>query len=598
MLELPVCDGRVPHQVLVDAIAAEFAWPIIGRFFTRTVYRQLDVQRKANSLSLWRGTVCLADGLSETQYPLGADRPWQGEDAVWQQVHERVGWTVFLQELWGRPYWPSAQFYDPQEREVATTRRRADCGWLVVEVTENLPDVEAGMQELTVVPTVSGVAVGTITIPTPGGFLYAHELRVEITKESGYELCRAAVREGLLGRPLAGPASLRVRLTATAAQHTQAGPQPAVPANPAFAPGMASALRRVLSTDERSIVIGRRAHGAIGTSVSRRAALPAAAAHELIAAAAVVGEPVLQTPTTHALTAPVIYAPDVIWRSVRPAPPVAVTRANNAVKRRGPLSSLLSPQITRTLQRTYKAALHVKDHIRSRMAVTERLPILMYHRVAPAGAPRLARYRVTPAAFEAQLQYLHDNGFYSVGLEDWRKAMVTQQPLPGRAVLLTFDDGTLDFFTYAWPLLQRYGFSAIVFLVAEEIGGSNRWDRAYGEAVPLLGWEHICQLQAVGIEFGSHSATHARLTALAPAGVVREGARSRMLLERELGVPVTAFSYPHGAEDQVVQHLIGACGYIFGLSCRAGLSGFQDPLLALPRIEVTDSDSLQSLVVL
>jgi peptidoglycan/xylan/chitin deacetylase (PgdA/CDA1 family) len=84
---------------------------------------------------------------------------------------------------------------------------------------------------------------------------------------------------------------------------------------------------------------------------------------------------------------------------------------------------------------------------------------------------------------------LHDNDFHSVSLEDWRKAMVAQQPLPGRAMLLTFDDGTLDFLTYAWPLLQRYGFSAIVFLVAEEIGGSNRWDRAYGEVVPLLGWQ-------------------------------------------------------------------------------------------------------------
>jgi hypothetical protein len=79
--------------------------------------------------------------------------------------------------------------------------------------------------------------------------------------------------------------------------------------------------------------------------------------------------------------------------------------------------------------------------------------------------------------------------------------------------------------------------------------------------------------------------------------VVREGARSRAILERELKVPIRTFAYPYGDVDQVVQHLIGACGYVFGLSCRPGLSSFQDPLLILPRLEVAGSDSLREFVV-
>ena len=106
----------------------------------------------------------------------------------------------------------------------------------------------------------------------------------------------------------------------------------------------------------------------------------------------------------------------------------------------------------------------------------------------------------------------------------------------------------------------------------------------------------IRQLQDEGIEFGSHTASHRPLTALPLAEIVREGARSRALLGRELGRPITAFAYPYGDTDQVVQHLIGACGYVFGLSCRPGLSRFQDPLLALPRIEVAGSDGLQEFV--
>jgi peptidoglycan/xylan/chitin deacetylase (PgdA/CDA1 family) len=230
------------------------------------------------------------------------------------------------------------------------------------------------------------------------------------------------------------------------------------------------------------------------------------------------------------------------------------------------------------------------------LVVTERLPILMYHRVAPAGSATMARYRVSPEAFEEQLCYLCDAGYYSVSLEEWRAAVEAKKPLAGRAVLITFDDGYLDFLTHAWPLLRRAGFTATVFLVTDAIGQANAWDWAYGEEIPLLGWQDIARLQSAGVEFGSHSASHQALTTLSPADVVREGVRSRTILERQLGVPTNAFAYPYGDTDQVVRHLIGASGYIFGLSCRPGLSRFEDSLLALPRVEVTGSDRLQDFI--
>jgi len=228
---------------------------------------------------------------------------------------------------------------------------------------------------------------------------------------------------------------------------------------------------------------------------------------------------------------------------------------------------------------------------------TDRLPILMYHRVAPTGSPALRSYRVTPGAFEEQLGFLRDAGYSGIRLEDWQIAMARKKPLPGRAVVITFDDGYRDFHTYAWPLLKRYGFSATVFLVVDEIGRSSHWDRFHGEEAPLLGWREIWQLQSEGVEFGSHSATHRPLTKLSMIEVVLEGARSRAILERELKVPIQAFAYPYGAVNQVVQHLIGACGYVFGLSCRPGLSSSQDSLLMLPRIGVTGFDSLREFAV-
>jgi peptidoglycan/xylan/chitin deacetylase (PgdA/CDA1 family) len=160
---------------------------------------------------------------------------------------------------------------------------------------------------------------------------------------------------------------------------------------------------------------------------------------------------------------------------------------------------------------------------------------------------------------------------------------------------MTFDGGYLDFFQYAWPLLKRFDFTATVFLVAESIGKTNSWEKAEFEEVQLMGWPEILQLQDAGIEFGSMSATHQPLTALSPTEIVREGAKSRAILERGLEKSVKSFAYPYGDVDPIVAHLIGASGYIFGVSYRSNFSSFDDALLSLPRIKVTAENFLWQL---
>jgi len=176
------------------------------------------------------------------------------------------------------------------------------------------------------------------------------------------------------------------------------------------------------------------------------------------------------------------------------------------------------------------------------------------------------------------------------------RAAEARRPLPGRAVVLTFDDGDASFAEHAWPLLERYGFSALVFLVAEEVGGESRWDAAFAPPFPLLGWGEVERLARAGVEFGSHSARHVPLTALSPAGVVREAARSRAILSRRLGRPVEAFAYPYGDVDPAVAHLAGACGYLYGLTCERARAGFESAPLLLPRLEVAGEDGLAEFV--
>ncbi|HLP87790.1 MAG TPA: glycosyltransferase [Nostocaceae cyanobacterium] len=225
------------------------------------------------------------------------------------------------------------------------------------------------------------------------------------------------------------------------------------------------------------------------------------------------------------------------------------------------------------------------------------IPILMYHHIAPTGASQFTRWRVHPEAFEEQLRFLRDIGAYSITLAELRWMMLTKKPLPGRPIFITFDDGYLDFATYAWPLLKRYGFSATVFIVADLVGKSNSWDSVYfGEDLALLGWKQIKQLQAEGVEFGSHSLTHSPLTALSATEILREASQSQAIIERNLGLAIKAFAYPYGDLDPLVKYLIRQCGYDLGFSCRPGLTSFQDSLLQLPRLEIQGNYSLQEFI--
>ncbi|MEG4799255.1 sulfotransferase [Microcoleus sp. ARI1-B5] len=488
VVELPVCDGIVAGAVLEDAIAAQFAWQILDRFF------------QCNPVS---------------------SQP------------KEFDWTLFLQEIWGRPNWNLERFYRPKTADNAQTVLLKN-DFIAVEVSEELPNIKVELSEIDVLVKVGGVAVSIVTVAVEHNFVSAQNLRSTITRNIGFELCVAAVREALLGKPLDNEKSLRSRLASAAQQRSNQ-------------PDWLNAAGSGGIYPPHAVMFGRR-YGATGTSVSRRAALPAQALRELANSAAIAGEATIQIPLENELPKQVFYAPEIIWQKL-----------------------------------AYRENYHsVKPQLFDNHRVTKKLPILAYRRINPDGVDS-----VTPQVFEQQLQYLKQHGYYSASWENWQRAKRDQTPLPGKAVLMTFDGGYLDFFTYAFPLLKRFDFTATVFLVAESIGKTNSWEKADTEEVQLMGWPEIRQLRDSGIEFGSMSATHQPLTALSPTEIVREGAKSRAILERGLGKSVKCFAYPYGDVDKIVAHLIGASGYSVGVSYRSSISNFDDSLMSLPRIQIT-----------
>ena len=221
-----------------------------------------------------------------------------------------------------------------------------------------------------------------------------------------------------------------------------------------------------------------------------------------------------------------------------------------------------------------------------------KLPVLLYHKIdrIPPGA-RYPRSYVTPERFEAQLAFLRRRGYESISFADYLAYRRGAARLPRRPVIVTFDDGYRSNRDVALPLLQQHGFRATIFLVAERIGGTNTWDPDEIQE-PLLDAAAVRAMQARGIEFGSHSATHARLTALDRAAVLKELRDSRALLGTLLGRPVQVLAYPYGAHNAPSRHLATEAGYEAAVAIRRRMNGDDTDLFALRRIPVTSETSV------
>ncbi len=474
-----------------------------------------------------------------------------------------------MQQLWA---WPNSQHdhSDKSERvDKMAIRSFGNRDLSVIEISKALPKIIVTFKKFRIVLTVGGVAVGVINLPFKNLILTSGDLKVIITKAGNFELCRVCVREALIGKPLNEQTSLQERLAKAAdLNHGFIKNEDLI--------GMSN-LSGVNFITYKTAMLAYR-YGTIGTSSCRRAMLPIKSIDELIEMAKSGDEQVLHTPIPGNQADYILYVPELIKnlsintiRSIDQ--PVPVKAAINS-----------SDKLQRSIQ---------SKTLNKSSVVTEKLPILKYHHIAPKETPDMNCNNIKPESFEEQLSYLQDNDYYSAKWEDWINAMFKHTPLPGKAIAITFDDGYFDFYQYAWPLLKKYGFIATVFLTTNYIGHTKSWNKDLHEELLLMGWPEIIELQKEGVQFGSHSVTHRSLTALSPTEIVNEAAQSRTTLIQTLGMPINIFAYPYGHTDSVVAHLVGACGYTLGLTSKSGLSTFMDNTLNLPRLQVKGSDSLQ-----
>jgi len=219
------------------------------------------------------------------------------------------------------------------------------------------------------------------------------------------------------------------------------------------------------------------------------------------------------------------------------------------------------------------------------------LPVLMFHSVSWLSNPKSDLYRLAPTRFSRWLRLARNLGYRSSTPNEFLLG------LGRRSVLLTFDDGYEEIYQHAFPVLQETGFRATVFVVTDLIGQTNVWDEEHG--LPrrrLLSAEQIKEMHRHGIQFGSHSRTHARLNGLPEAALGTEVADSKRYLEDLLGTNVSSFSYPWGETGLRVRAAVAEAGYQTAFTTADGLNFWNDPL-TLRRVNIGGKDTFADFVL-
>ncbi len=178
-----------------------------------------------------------------------------------------------------------------------------------------------------------------------------------------------------------------------------------------------------------------------------------------------------------------------------------------------------------------------------------KLPILMYHYVEPwpAGVSALRKaLTVQPADFAAEMAYLHAQSYVTVSLYDLMAALAFGQPLPTRAVVLTFDDGYRSLPDYALPAMQPFGYTGTVFVITQLM------DENFAQ---YLTWPQAEALYAAGWKIEPHTKTHAVLAGQSRNYQLYEMLGSVQTVQAHIGTAPRFFAYPFGKWDAVTLEL-------------------------------------------
>ena len=208
------------------------------------------------------------------------------------------------------------------------------------------------------------------------------------------------------------------------------------------------------------------------------------------------------------------------------------------------------------------------------------VPVLNYHQINDTEHNSLT---VNTEQFEAQMKYLKDEGYTPITPAEMLDAFDGKGTLPARPVVITFDDGYRDNYNHAFPILEKYGFKATIFLISDYVSTFPNY----------LTWSQVSEMQDSGlIDFESHTLSHEEL-AKAPSSeeIFHQLKGSKDAIEWNTGKNIDFIAYPCGEYTQEIEDLTREAGYRAAFTVNYGLASPAENHFILDRVPIFGSNS-------
>ena len=215
------------------------------------------------------------------------------------------------------------------------------------------------------------------------------------------------------------------------------------------------------------------------------------------------------------------------------------------------------------------------------------IPVLLYHHINYHKGDMVT---ITPEVFERQMEYLHRAGYRTLKINELLSYINGEFTLnQNAAVVVTFDDGWLDNYLYAFPVLKRYKINAAIFIVTDRTEKASENIKEVPSSVPthresklliaegnshrvVLNWEHVKEMLDSGlVEFYSHTKRHINCDKLSERELLIELGESKKIIEERLGTPCPYLCWPYGKYNDLALHVAKNFGYKAFFTTKVGV---------------------------
>ncbi|MFF2092376.1 polysaccharide deacetylase family protein [Paenibacillus sp. NPDC058174] len=246
------------------------------------------------------------------------------------------------------------------------------------------------------------------------------------------------------------------------------------------------------------------------------------------------------------------------------------------------------------LESTFKVKLEwalKQDNGNNGVFYSNQVAVLMYHDIS--NDPSKEKSAISDKQFEEQMELLKTNGFHVITIKQYADFILRDGTVPDNAVLLTFDDGYESFYTDAYPILKRYGYPAVNFVIVSSVGGKHN-------GVPKMTWDQMREMQKSGMDFHNHTYNLHRYGAMREDGLTKpvltrkqyfkdqkrmetdaeytaritnDLTEAERILKQELHNSMSVLAFPYGAYNDEALAIMKKLGIELSFTVKEGING-------------------------